>query len=279
MKFITIFIALIALLAIVSTRRANSRSTYNTKVVPGRTANTDAKGGLIYYLDRQTVGCSYGQGLSYFKLNAPGGDKVYYDTACIGSLAISMKQSEIRKDTTTFSGYNTGYFQDFSVNFLDRHAVMCRSGEILKTFKMERDSAKKNIQYKYECVKAQTLCCKDHTTAHTSMKSRKTFDLQNQKVGDASTATTVLKGFKLWSSSPQDTLWYKYTTCKLKDMVADAKEKLLTKAYNTDSESLAKAVIEFNDLDKKVEDARKKVSDLEAEFSTASSHAGLTASC
>ena len=113
----------------------------------------------------------------------------------------------------------------------------------------------------------------------TSMKSRKTFDLKNQQVGSTTATTMVLKGFKLWSNSTNDNLWYVYRTCKLKDMQAEKKVIALQTAYTQDNTSLTSATTEYEALSKKVEEARKAVSDLEAELSTAQSHPGLQAHC
>ena len=275
MKFLRIFIALIALLAIVTSRRAHNH--YNTQVVQSSTSYTSAKGGLIYYLDRQKPACANGSGMSYFKLNAQG-DTVNYSYNCINSEAISTKSSDVSSHSTPFNSYNTGIFQDYSVNFLDRHSVQCASG-VLKSFELGRDAGHNNINIQYKCVKAQTLCCKQHSTPHTSMRSRKTFDLQLQSVGTTAATHMVLKGFKLVSDSNKDTLHYVYTTCKLKDMQAEKRVSLLQTAYSKDTISLTSAKSEYETLFKKVEDARKIVSDLEAEVSTAQSHAGLTASC
>jgi hypothetical protein len=276
MKFLRIFIALIALLTIVTSRRAHNF--YNTQISQESTSYTTAKGGLIYYLDRQKPACANGSGMSYFKLDTDG-TNYKYAYNCINSEAISTSSADVRSLNTPMNGYNTGMFQDFSVNFLDRHAVMCGAGEVLKSFQLGRDAGHDNINYQYKCVKAQTLCCKDHSTTHSSMKSRKTFDLQHQKVGTAASSTMVLKGFKLWSNSDNDDLWYTYRTCKLKDMQAEKVVAQLQRDYTKDSNSLTTAKTAYETLSNRTEDARKLVADLEAELSTAQSHAGLKASC
>jgi hypothetical protein len=124
-----------------------------------------------------------------------------------------------------------------SVNYLDRHNVVCPAGEVLRQFKLTRNSKDNSqVRYDYTCVKAETLCCKSYTGSKQNSEDQRTYYLDRHTVGDSAKGTTqVLQQFKLFAtSSGTNQLWYTWTLCKLKDMDAQI-------AFNTSKASVVSA--------------------------------------
>lgn len=288
---ILIITTLLSLITSLNSKKNNSKSkTSHPNTLKSITTRSKTSNGKITDLGSHNLSCSSASALSFFVLNHRlqadtrgfGGYKIEkheYTYNCLKSQAISGKKSDETQHYTPYGTYNKFITSNFSVNYLDKHAVMCGAGEVLTGFHLTEDHGKKNVRYDYKCTKAQTLCCKDHTNNATSMEGRKTFTLQHQKVGSRTTKTHVLKGFKLWSNHDNEEIWYKYRICKLKDMDAEKKVEEMRKNHDAANANLALASADYENMMRRVEEARKKVADLEAEYTVAKGHEGLEASC
>lgn len=250
MKFVSIFVALVAFCLFVGTISVpNSISAHNTSF-------QDTDGGKIFYLDRHTALCSSGA-MTYFTLERKNRDSDYvrWANTCVISDAITgsttTKETPFNKTNTAWWGANK------SINYLDRHNVMCADDSVLKSFKIDRNPNKKSeIRYVYKCVAANYVCCKSHTTAAQDEGSRSVVYLDRQKVGKINSKKYAMKGFK--ANSANNKMSYTYEMCKLTDMdaikaVEQAKKNLedIKDQYQAAMAVVAQATGKYEELKKK----------------------------
>jgi hypothetical protein len=272
MKFICLIAIIIAFTAIVSCRRQASDHMSSTTL-------EDTDKGRIYYLDKHNLVCNgsgnKGSAMSFFRLNREGTNyKVKYDYSCINSEAIT---GTISNHATNFDEY--AYWNRKSVQYLDRHNVMCDTGKVLRGWKINRNQSFDKIQYTYTCVTAQYLCCKTQTTSANDYGDKEIFYLDRHGVGFKSSTQYALKGFKLYSNQDNKQMWYSYEMCKLKDMDAAKAVSMAEINLKAEKDSLQIATLELEALQAKVEAMKKRVVDLDVKLSTARDHKGLKASC
>lgn len=283
MKFI-IVAALLALLALANTKRARRTKSHTLFQAANRATNhqtstqtTDS--GTIYYLDRHNINCSSGA-ISSFKLERPNRNKdnVYYSYSCITSDAIT---GPTKSEATGFTTYEQSLFNPSTktINYLDRQHVNCGAGRVMKQFRMGRNKDHNKINYRFECVNANILCCKQHETPFNDMGSRRAYYLDRHRVGMKDSTVYALNSFKLQTNDGANKMSYVYNMCKLKDMDA---EKAVTAAQlqlKTNQDALRTAQTELQVMQNRVEALKKQVMDNEVALTTAQHAPGLSASC
>ena len=102
-------------------------------------------GGNIFQMTQLNVECNDNEVLSYWRLISHS-DKIHIQYYCISGLSVLIT-SNIK-----FTKWNkTSNNKKRSVNFLDRHRVMCDSDEAIGAFQMQ--SSGKDIRFRYRCNK------------------------------------------------------------------------------------------------------------------------------
>lgn len=234
MKFTRCIIILITLTLAISTfANAEERRRIRKNKLPSgqnslsttREQNTkteDTDEGNIMYLDRHNVSCKPDEALSYFKLitNKKKIEEVHYASKCLKSGSINVHNKTIKEELTK-PGETSKHKE--SLIYLDRHDVKCSSGSVLSSFQLTRNSSnREEIRYKFKCVPAEILCCKDLSTEKVSLEGRQIYYLDRLEV-DSKLENSAIQRFKLGTTLKEgneknDRIWYDYTICKLKDM-------------------------------------------------------------
>ena len=221
MKFTRFLISLVFITLVIAAFASEKRS--RTHVKARRTfapatfysvfrSYQSSAGGNIFYMDRNWCSCNSGA-IAYFQIQRNGDNLRYYST-CPKSAAIT---GPVQTKYTAFNATNG----DKSVNFLDRHNMVCPANHVMRNFKLERNpSSMSQIRYKYTCVQATTLCCKKRTSTQQSMGNKTTFYLDRQQIGDVKSTNTAMSQIRLRTSYGPDRMWYEYTMCELMDMDA-----------------------------------------------------------
>jgi hypothetical protein len=126
--------------------------------------NKDDDGdGSPKYLDRHVVACNDGEEISQFKMVQPDGinaGKIRYDYTCYPTAKKSCREATTA--TTPFGwgpsgvappGASTYGNAKANVQFLDKHAVKCEKGEVLKSFGAIQPGGpgSNTLAYKYTC--------------------------------------------------------------------------------------------------------------------------------
>jgi len=182
----------------------------NTNALTHRTTpmNDDGSGNIIY-LDRHTITCNGGnQAVNEFKLvRSSSGTQLQYDYHCIIHDRITNTCSNF---TTNWSD---GGPNGSSINFLDRHLVLCGDTSVLKTFKLATQGSL--IRYEYTCCNITTGANSPvfTSTTHTDQGSRSTIYLDRQNV-DAG-AGFALQGFQAQTGGSITSIWYNIKKIKL----------------------------------------------------------------
>jgi len=274
MKLFRIFIA-IAIIAIVSsalkTDRSRSRNHNLNHIIEKRTLFNNADKGKIFLLERHDLTCPQNSAMSYF-LYHRFGQMFQYRYNCVSSDAIS---SLTYAKHTAWNDINTGLFSSYSLLLLQKHLVRCEEGEVLQQFQLERNSTKDKIRYRYTCVKAQTVCCKDYKTSASHNSGKKSFALDKQPVGIKSTNNSVLKEFRLWAHDNNDLIWFTYRLCKLKDMQAENKVIELKNQIRTDTAELEAGELELEAAKHRIQALKTKLADNQSNLSLARQDPGL----
>ena len=133
-------------------------------IVKGPNMNHDDTGfnsngeGKVYYLDRHDVNCN-NDGLNRFKLtSSDDADKnIRYDFGCQPGLGITTLTE---KQTTADLDGDPPH-----TVYLDRHTVDCDNKPITQ-FKLNRNSDRDKIFYKYTCGNTTSNKCRDVTTGY-----------------------------------------------------------------------------------------------------------------
>jgi len=283
MKFIRICLLFVIFtlfaLAVTKRSRTHSRSMVSNSVSSSSTSYSETNNkGSIFYLDRHEPYCSRGA-ITYFKLERRNrdSDDVRYRNTCVNSDAIN-----IGKISNGSTGYNTTSGK-LSINYLDRHNVMCEAGTVLRSFRMVRKpSDNSKIRYNYTCVAANTLCCKTYTTGKSDMADKSAYYLDRQGVGKENVRDWAMRRFKLNSSYKPDRISYTYEMCKLRDedaykasTQAKANLAILQNSMNVANRELELKKNEFEAAQQRQKTLMIEVSKGEALVATSEKHSGL----
>lgn len=242
-----------------ASRHKRSRSAFKApaKVASSSTGFTATDGGKIFYLDRQTVSCPNGA-LSFFQMNRKG-DNIRYNTSCINADSITGTTSVNYTQWNATSG-------SVCVNFLDRHNMACPNGQVLSSFKLQRNNSQ--IRYQYSCIAAQTVCCKTVSGPKQDMGDRTIFYLDRQQVGTFNSKDTVLSQIKLSTSYSPDLMWYNYTQCKIADVDAINAVKNLNAAVAASTQAVSAAQNAVNSANAQAQALQQQLQSLQNSIST-----------
>jgi len=175
-----------------------------------QTPLSDAGEGSVFYLDRHNVKCGTNQALTGFQLNRPNrGNEIQYLFDCMQSNAIG---TNVKTKATAFAKTQD---KGKSLNFLDRHDIVCPNGYAVQQFKLSRENSSSiNIQYQYTCVEVQTTSCTSKETSRTPFDDMTSFYLDRQSIFVP--VGSVLTQFKLVSFyDGKPGFKYAYTFCQL----------------------------------------------------------------
>lgn len=120
------------------------------------TEKVDYDKGNIFKLAELNVQCLDNEVLSYWRLLSHKG-KMHIQYFCISALSIL-----ITSETKYTSWEKTNKDKRKSLNFLDRHRVLCGVDEAIGAFQMEKSG--KSIRFRYRCNKVKYASLKDRTT-------------------------------------------------------------------------------------------------------------------
>jgi hypothetical protein len=256
--FITLVIAALAKKATIE-RRSHTRApaTFYEVNYPYQTS----AGGNIFYMDRNMCSCNSGA-ISYFQIQRSGDNLRYYST-CPKSSAIT---GPVMIKYTNYNATNG----DKSVNFLDRHNMVCPANHVLRNFKLERNpSSMSRIRYKYTCVQANVLCCKKKTSSKQSMGNKTTFYLDRQQIGDPKSTSRALGQLRLRTSYGPDRMWYEFHMCELMDMDAHAAMTASQAALKVANDGLVAAGTEQQAAKGAQQAVQKQIEDLQVQLKAA----------
>lgn len=183
--------------------------TVGDKHTTNRTKADDRGEGKVQYLDRHEIDCGQDKVVSYFKLERPSFDSVYYQYSC-NAIRTPGKQTEY---ATAWDVYE----DDKGTNFLDRHKVKCPHGEALSKIHAEVGPSDKLLRYSYVCTTARLCDCKNLTTKLIYGGRHEKFPLQyldKHALGNETSMSAALTYFKL-NVTPGGDFQYEYTLCDL----------------------------------------------------------------
>jgi len=254
MKFISIFALIICASIFASAISSPAKATTHY------TNFQESNGGEIFYLDRHAPLCK-GGAISSFRLQRQGGDEMRYMYSCIHSEAIGGQT--IHKQTNFGAG--GGNYKE--PNYLDKHNIECPAGTVLKYFRQGRDG--NNINYKYQCVKANILCCKNLATVENEMGDQ-IFYIDRHHPGAWMSKSYAMQRVKLDSGySPNRVIKYSYRMCKLRDM--DAARAVEQNKYNlqTQQNDLQAASDKLEQSTQNIQQIQKQLAEITAKLNTA----------
>lgn len=189
--------------------------------------------GLVQYLDRTDISCPSGAGVSYFQYfrDLPA-DKYHYSYTCRGHAGIKTTNIVEKQTTADHTYKNEQKDKNGTINFLDKHHVMCPKKHILQQFKLHTVNG--GIFYKYRCAPAIIDNCWNHNTpTHPVGDKWETYYLDRHNQIKASGKDEVIRGFRLVSLYSPNRIYYSLTICKLKQPNAPKNENdTATSKYN-----------------------------------------------
>jgi len=121
------------------------------------TEKVDHDNGNIFTLAKLNVQCLDNEVLSYWRVISRDG-KMQIQYYCISGLSVL-----ITKETRYTVWNKTNENKRKSVNFLDRHRVLCNQDEAIGAFQMEKSESK--IRFRFRCNKVKYTNVKDRVTA------------------------------------------------------------------------------------------------------------------
>ena len=164
-------------------------SNEETTVTIRETEKVSNKSGNIFQLRRLNVQCHDNEVLSYWHLISHAG-KIHIKYYCIQGLSVIIT-NEIR-----YTPWNkTNKDQKRSVNYLDRHRVLCNEDEAIGSFQMEKSG--KKIRFRYRCNKIKAGTPKTKTTKweKAGLGEVQNLDVQTIAGDDYKQNSEVLRGW------------------------------------------------------------------------------------
>lgn len=147
--------------------------------------------GNIKALAKHNVECRNNEVLSYWNMKSRSG-KISIEYYCISFLSVG-KKSEIK-----YTGWNKiSSKHDKSLNYLDRHTLLCDSDESIGAFRMQLSG--NSIRFRYRCTKTTNTNLSSRTTKYERVGEGQVYNLKNHYLFGVSNKDTlnVLRGWSL----------------------------------------------------------------------------------
>jgi hypothetical protein len=165
---------------------------FSNNVVIRETDKTDFNQGEIFRLDRLNVYCQDNEVISYWRLETTRDKKMLIQYYCISSLSVLVNS------VTKYTNWNrTNDNKKNSLNFLDRHRILCSEDEAIGGFQMERSGD--SIRFRYRCNKIKYDSLKSKTTDWENANFGEVQNLSVHSINgpDYKNNSQVLRGFKM----------------------------------------------------------------------------------
>jgi hypothetical protein len=147
-------------------------------------------GGDIHYLDRHYIACPGRSVISFWKVHESGGN-ITFEYRCLSGPAV-LGESEWRY--TSWNGVASNVRT--SIDYLDRHTVICNNDEAINTFTVQRSG--NHIRYAYICMKVKySGHNQSRTTSWTDADRGEMFELRDQYVEPTNYHNQAIYGFRL----------------------------------------------------------------------------------
>jgi hypothetical protein len=156
-----------------------------------QTGSTWNFNGNIFSLSFHPVFCDSNQVLSSFRLIRDGSN-MYFRYFCISGLGVLDEQF------TQYTEWNgTAGNKEESLNFLDRHDLMCPEDSAMNGFQMERSGDR--IRFRYNCNRVKFISQSSYTTNFVRSGTGEVhgFSVHDVKAPDTRFKTQAIKGFRM----------------------------------------------------------------------------------